>query len=364
MDSALPIPTYRPLDQILGQDRAITTLQSALRADRVHHAWIFAGPLGVGKCTTALAFAAILLDPNAGPNLAGQFDTDPDGEVASLVRRGAHPDLHLIQKELAAISAESTLRSRKQISIPIDLIRERMVGGVADSGKFYDAIAWQRPTMGKAKVFIIDEAELLAGPAQNAILKTLEEPPPDTYIILVTSSEDRLLPTIRSRAQRALFAPLDTQSMRAWLDQSDLAPSPPQQQWIERYAQGSPGRATIALQTGIHEWAQFVEPIAHPRRFDAAAPEALAKQIEEWAKEWVKLNPNASKEAANKAAMNHALAMLAESQRAALREASTPEQAQRAARAVELIARAESHARQNVNLKFVMENLAASIATN
>jgi DNA polymerase-3 subunit delta' len=351
--SAEPQPDqFLPLADLLGQDRAMGVLTGALDANRVHHAWIFAGPSGVGKCTAALAFAAILLDPDAGPNLVGQFESDPHGQTAQLIRAGTHPDLHIIRKELAAFADDRALRERKQRSIPIELIRTLMI-----------RVAWQKPTLNHAKVFIIDEAELLAPPAQNAILKTLEEPPPNTYVILVTSSEDRLLPTIRSRSQRAVFNRLGPDAMRTWLARTDLDPTSAQQGWIDRFAQGSPGRARLAIETGICDWLPLIEPLTHPGRFDPASGQALAKQIDEWAAAWVKAHPGASKEAANRAGTQHMLSMLAESQRGALSQANTDAARHRAVRAVELVTRAETQANSNVNLQFVMENLAASLAS-
>ena len=73
-----------------------------------------------------------------------------------------------------------------------------------------------------------------------ATLKLLEEPPAGTVIILVTTREDRLLPTIRSRCQRVAFAPLDDQAMQSWLASADLAVDPESRRWIERFAEGSP----------------------------------------------------------------------------------------------------------------------------
>ena len=194
-----------PFDHVLGHDRPIATLRAAIDAGRVHHAWVFAGPMGVGKLTTARALASIILDPTASPTLTGKIEPDPDSQTQRLIRAGSHPDLHVITKELSAVSEEATLRAKKQRNIPIDLLRERMIGGRvphgSPTGRFIEPVIGKAPQLGHAKVFIIDEAELLDAYGQNALLKTLEEPPRDSYIILVTTAEERLLPTIRSRCR-------------------------------------------------------------------------------------------------------------------------------------------------------------------
>ena len=76
----------RHLDQILGQQRAIETLDAAIQSGRIHHAWIFHGPAGVGKFTTALAFAAAILDPDMTPDLSGRVRPDPDSPVQRRAR--------------------------------------------------------------------------------------------------------------------------------------------------------------------------------------------------------------------------------------------------------------------------------------
>ena len=198
---------------IHGHQRPLTTLRSALEGDRMHHAWIFSGPEGVGKCTVAEELARILLDPTLDGSHLGEPEPVLNTEVGILLAAGTHPDLHVIRKEDAAWSDNRQLRERKQLNIPLDLLRERMIGGRTSDGKIKEAPAYRTPSMGNGKVFIIDESELLDRTAQNVLLKTLEEPPAGTYIILVTSKPDQLLPTIRSRCQQLPFGGLGADSM-------------------------------------------------------------------------------------------------------------------------------------------------------
>jgi hypothetical protein len=232
-------PTAMPgkpprLGSILGQGRAVDTLTAAIATGRVHHAWIFSGPKGVGKHTAARAFAAALLDPATRVEngrlieppiapAAAQADAthDPALEPRRLLDAGVHPDLHLISKELARFSRDTSVQKRVLSSIPKAVIDEFLLQPIARA-------ATRRDGGLISKAFIIDEAELLDrsvrhAPTQASLLKTLEEPPPGSLLILVTSNEGRLLPTIRSRCQRVTFGLLDEADMRQWVEQTDVA---------------------------------------------------------------------------------------------------------------------------------------------
>ncbi len=349
------------LRDILGQDQAIDTLRAAASSGRIHHAWIFAGPTGVGKRTTAEAFAALVLDPTTSPNLAGELEPEEGSHTQQLIARGDHPDLHLINKELARYSDERSVREQKLRTIPKDVIENRLLAPIVRAPSM-------RTESLVRKVFIIDEAELLDrsvtnAPVQNSMLKTLEEPPEGSVIILVTSAEDRLLPTIRSRCQRVAFHPLSDEHMNAWLERAQLDVGPDERSWLVEFAQGSPGAATIAAATGLFKWANRLDPMldaVESGRFDPELGPSMASLIEEWAKAWVAEHENASKEAANIAATGHMLSMLAERARRALRaSAGDRDAAERALAALDLIARAQRHIGASVQIGFTMENLAS-----
>ena len=366
-----------PFDHVLGHDRPIATLRAAIDAGRVHHAWVFAGPMGVGKLTTARALASIILDPTASPTLTGKIEPDPDSQTQRLIRAGSHPDLHVITKELSAVSEEATLRAKKQRNIPIDLLRERMIGGRvphgSPTGRFIEPVIGKAPQLGHAKVFIIDEAELLDAYGQNALLKTLEEPPRDSYIILVTTAEERLLPTIRSRCQRLPFAPLSHAAMTTWYERVGLDLSKHEHAWLERFAHASPGRALLAVETGILKWATTLEPLLDRIENDQYPVEfapTVAAMLDDWAKDWVTRHERdtrgakPSKEAANHLAARHLFAILADWASTRIRDAArhhAPD-LDRRLRAADLIAEAERQLVFNVNPLFAMDNLAAQLA--
>ena len=246
---------------ILGQSRALRALGCALASGHVHHAWIFHGPAGVGKFRTAEEFARILLDPASTASHRATLQAPRDTPCARLIDAGTHPDFHVIRKELASISESRELRDRKQMNIPLELLRERMLGGMTSSGRHHESGVFRTASLGHGKVFIIDEAELLDADGQNAMLKTLEEPPAGTTIVLVTQQEDRLLPTIRSRCQRVAFGPLGAQEMVQWWQTDGPTLPDDDKSFIDSFAEGSPGMATRAVQHGIAAWNAELSPL-------------------------------------------------------------------------------------------------------
>jgi len=357
MSSAAPL-------SILGQNRALEILQSALNSGRFHHAWIFSGPKGVGKFTVAMRLARVLLDPELRDRPDALTDPQPshsESRIQQQISLGTHPDLHIIRKEMVLYSEDRQLRDKKQTNIPIDLLRERVIGG--KSGEtIHEAAAYRTAMLGQGKVFIIDEAELLAREAQNAMLKTLEEPPPQTWLFLITSQPEDLYATIHSRCQQVRFGRLDDAAMQQWAKGIELEVggqrSEDEKAWALEFAEGSPGVAKVALEYGFAEWQAKLDPMLADLsrgKFPVQMGATLGELAETFAQAWVKNHKNASKDAANKDATRHLFSLLAAFARKRL--AALDDDVDRWAAAIDLLAEAERQLDSNVNMKLVLENL-------
>lgn len=350
---------------ILGQPHAVQALQQALASGRTHHGWVFYGPEGVGKFTTAMAFAKVLLCANASPDLAGQLAPCDDCPACRSIDDPdtAHPDLHVVTKELALYSDDDRVRRGKQINIPVDIIRHRLVEP-----------AHRKSQLDHNKVFLVDEAELLALEGQNTLLKTLEEPPAGTYIVLVTSNEERLLPTIRSRCQRVAFGSLTDDDVQRYLENEHEVEAE-RMATLVRFARGSLGRAAMAVDYGLDGWLREVEPRIDrlaTGRDDPDLGQALADLADGFASAWVDAHTNASKDAANKAAARTMFGMLGELCRERIARHATDLPADPAdaearlapwTEGVELIADAERQLASNVALPLLMDNLCVQWAS-
>lgn len=179
---------YRPqtFDEVVGQSHVVETLKRAVLEGRTSHAYLFCGPRGTGKTTMARILAKALLC-DAGPGVL------PDGtcEQCQLIAAGNHPDV----VELDAASRTG-----------VDNVREEIINRVNYA-----------PTMGRAKIYIIDEVHMLTTAAFNALLKTLEEPPEHVVFVMCTTDPQKVPATIQSRVQRFDFRSIGNEEMREHL---------------------------------------------------------------------------------------------------------------------------------------------------
>jgi len=222
------------IKEIFCQDKAVGILQRAFAADKVPHAYIFAGAEGVGKFKTAREWAKLLLCEK--PVTEKDYsDSCQFCESCRLVEAGSHPDFNHIYKELVQFTEKGKGKTTP-VDMPIDVIREFLIAKVST-----------RPTVSGRKVFIVNEAERLNASSQNALLKVLEEPPEYCCIILLCTRLEKLLPTTKSRCQIVRFSPVEETRIIDKLKEIGLGKI--QAQFFARLAQGSLGRAC--------EWAQL-----------------------------------------------------------------------------------------------------------
>jgi len=350
-----------PSAKIIGHERVREVLARNILGDRMMPAWIFGGPLGVGKFTMARMFAGLIVDPETGPDDVQRFMPRTDTSSGVLYNAGTHPDIHVVRKELAIESPIQTIRDRKQRNIPVAVLRQHVIGGISE-GHSFDGPAYIKPHQGHAKVFIIDEAELLTVECQSLLLKTLEEPPPNTWFILVTTSPARLHQTIHSRCQQVSFGPLDEAEMSAWVEHAQLDTSPEVLDWAIRLAAGSPGLVMQTIDQDLHAWHLTLAPMleelaagAFPARMGAA----MADLVEASAVAAEKADSHVSKEAAGQHAMHLLITILGSDLRARMREEL--EDPERYANAIEILVETEERVRRNVNRKLALSGLVAAL---
>jgi len=232
------------------QPHAQRVIRRALRADRVAHAYVFLGPDGVGKESFALGLAEVLLCPapvERRADAAGGASADADSlpaacgrcEDCRMTAAQSHPDLHLIYRQLNRSHPDPDVRKKKALEIGVDVLRHFVIDRVGLT-----------PQRARHKVFIIREADRITSAAQNALLKTLEEPPADTILILCVSAVDRLLPTTLSRCQLVRFDPLPGDFVRERL--AELLPDMPADR-VEWYTRRSDGSIGLAIEQAADE---------------------------------------------------------------------------------------------------------------
>lgn len=213
------------LKTIFCQNKAVGSLRRAFETGRLAHAYIFDGVNGIGKFTTAKAFAKLLLCKSPKGN-----DSCGKCESCRMLDAGNHPDFHHIYKELCEVSSDPNLRKKQPIDLPIDVIREFLLEKIQ-----------VKPGLSASKVFVISEAEKLNAASQNALLKILEEPPNKSFIILLCSKLDNLLPTTKSRSQIVHFGPVSEEKIIEKL--SDVNKT--QAKYFARLTGGSLGQAAV-----------------------------------------------------------------------------------------------------------------------
>ena len=200
------------LGEIVCQDKAMASLQRAFSSGRMPHAYLFSGEDGIGKFTTARAWAKMLLcqNPRQRPGQPAFFDSCGQCPSCTVFEGGAHPDFRPIYKELVEFT-EDGKNKKTPVDMPVDVIREFLIEKVSN-----------RPQMSQYVVYVVQEAEKVNASSQNAMLKVLEEPPSYCVIILLCSRLEKMLPTTLSRCQLVRFGPIESSYIIKKLNETGL----------------------------------------------------------------------------------------------------------------------------------------------
>ena len=216
---------------ILGHDGVIERLRASLARGRLSHAYMFVGPDGIGKALAARELAKTLL---CGSTAGEACDSC---SACHKVEHGNHPDVTFIGR------IQQTAKGQRKTQIVIDQVREQI----------QDPIAY-KPFEGSHKVFVVEDADRMSEGAQNCLLKTLEEPPPHSLLVLLASRLEPFLDTVVSRCQVLRFRPLAAALVeRIVASAAEVAADAARV--LARLSDGSPGRAISYASEGTYDTA-------------------------------------------------------------------------------------------------------------
>ena len=205
------------LGHVVGHAAAKHEFLSAVDSGKLHHGWLLRGPRGVGKARLAIQFATHLLGKGDG-----QLSANAETHVGRLIAAGSHPDFRIVRRPVDD-------KGKQKSEIPVDSVREL--------SEFFA----MRPAMGGWRVAIVDSVDDMNRHGENAILKTLEEPPNRAVLFLISHGEQLLLPTVRSRCRVLRCGALNEHETLSSLAQAGVTGSRADE--IARIAPGRPGRA-------------------------------------------------------------------------------------------------------------------------
>jgi hypothetical protein len=299
----------------------------------------------VGKATTARALAGLFLCQN--PKVKEGEVPEPCGKCDSCtaMEGGAHPDYHVITRQL--IRYHDKTGKSKGIDLSIEVIRHELVHA-----------AGLKPAMGNGKVFVIEEAESMTAQAQNAMLKTLEEPPGRALIILLTDQPGALLATIRSRCQLVRFSPLGDSLVRTELERRGVSKQDAAD--ATALAEGSLGSALQWLGDGVVEQARELMG-----ELDALIAGQAVEGLEGWfkraadayAEKQIEKDELGSKDQATREGLTLYLRLAASHLRRVMQTATDPSKVEQICAGIDAIARAEQYLWANVNIPLVFQQL-------
>ena len=232
--------------QIIGHEPQKEFLQNSVRKNRISHAYLFSGPEGVGKKLVAIGFAKLINCAEGGTE-----NLDCECVSCAKIEKGLNPDVLVF-----GYPGEKTIK--------VGHVRQ-------DIERLIHLAPYENPY----KVFIIDDAQRMNFNAQNAFLKTLEEPPPNSVIILITTLADLLMPTIRSRCQSVVFQPLETRQVKSFLEKEKTEGN--DSELVSRISGGSISRALGTDEDYLRKRTEYVDCVM---AVDSKKPLTLFDSVE------------------------------------------------------------------------------------
>jgi DNA polymerase-3 subunit delta' len=256
-------PEPRANPDLHGQDAAVAVLHGALGSGRLPHGWLLTGPPGIGKATLAYRFARTLLA--RGEAVDASLAMDPQHPVFRQVAQGSHPDLKVIE----ALRDPKTGKVKSEITV--DLVRAATASLNTTAAR------------GGHRIVVIDGAETLNRNAANALLKSLEEPPPGAILLLVSHHPGRVAPTLRSRCAKLALSRLADAEVGAALARHRPDLPAARHPALAQLARGSSGRA---LELAGDDWIALYQRLAAclaSRPLDRLALNPLAAELARYA---------------------------------------------------------------------------------
>jgi DNA polymerase-3 subunit delta' len=247
---------------MIGHQDAEKAFLEAWQGGRLHHAWLLAGPQGMGKGAFSERVARFLVTHGrAGDGQAVLLDDRGDDAAARLVDAGNHPEILRLARQ-PKDKAKELARN-----ITIEQVRQMI-------RRLHLSLS-----LGEWRVIIVDAVDDLETDGANALLKTLEEPPAKTLFLLVSHSPGRLLPTIRSRCRMMRFQPVDRDAMTAWLRELRPMLDIAEVRAIVTASGGVPGKALALIDSDVAAMEKKLLSIAAGGDPGNRLREALAREV-------------------------------------------------------------------------------------
>lgn len=321
---------------ILDQSDPIRQILTAYQQSRLPHGLIFAGPVGVGKATTARALAKFFL-----------ADQGQDQYAMRLIDAQTHPDYHVITRDLIRLTSKTS----KATTLSIDVIRNHLIEP-----------AMKKSVTGVGKVFVVEEADRMQPAAQNALLKTLEEPFERTLIILLTPMPELLLSTIRSRTQLFRFGQLRHETVLNQLKLRGIDPKTART--AADLADGSLGTAIEWIEDGVITHASDL--MSH---LDALLTRHTAFDLAEWFKQAAQAYSDrqlqkdelASKDLVTRQGIMVYLRLICRCLQNHLRQTQDPDRLESLCQSIDAVHLCEVYLSGNVNISLAVQQLSARL---